>query len=66
MVENTSSVVVGTVPMTKTIYGFHTERRKEVIASRKTINNSVYGKTVENLRYRVDLRLIPYAKDYQR
>lgn len=52
--------------MTKTIYGFHTERRKEVIASRKIINNSVYGKTVENLRYRVDLRLIPYAKDYQR
>ena len=31
----------------------------------KLINNSVYGKTVESLRRRINVRLINDAKDYK-
>ena len=31
----------------------------------KMINNSVYGKTVESLRRRINVRLINDAKDYK-
>ena len=32
----------------------------------KLTNNSVYGKTMENLINRVDVRLLASAKDYQK
>ena len=31
---------------------------------RKSINNTVYGKTMENLRDRIDVRLASNKKDY--
>ena len=32
----------------------------------KLINNSFYGKTIENLRKRINIRLVNNAKDYKK
>ena len=49
--------------------GFNNDKRKNAVNSSKDffklMNNSVYGKTIENLRKRVKVRLADNAKDYK-
>ena len=50
---------------------FNTDKRKNAVISFgkdffKLMNNSVYGKTMENLRKRVKVRLVNNAKDYKK
>ena len=45
---------------------FNTYRRKYATNSFKLMNNSVYGKTMENLRKRINFRLVNTAKDYKK
>ena len=40
------------------------EKNRDNKALRKSINNTVYGKTMENLRDRIDVRLASNKKDY--
>ena len=53
----------------RTYIDFNTEKRKNAANSFerqffKLMINSVYGKTMENLRKRVNVRLVNNAKDY--
>ena len=48
---------------------FNTERRKEAINEAdknhfKLLNNAVYGKTMENMRKRIKIRVVKNAKDF--
>lgn len=48
---------------------FNTDKRKHATSNFersvfKLINNSVYGKRMENLRKRINIRLVSSAKDY--
>ena len=50
---------------------FNTEKRKNAANSFekdffKPMNNSVYGRTMENLRKRINVRLVNNAKDYKK
>ena len=50
---------------------FNTYKRKHATNSFekdffKLINNSVYGKTIENLRKKIKIRLVNNAKDYEK
>ena len=50
---------------------FNTDKRKNVVSSfennfLKLMINSIYGKTMENLRKRISVRLINNYKDYAR
>ena len=53
--------------MDKKCIDFNTDKRKNVSSFEKDffklMNNVVYGKTVENLRERVKVRLVDNAKD---
>ena len=53
----------------KTYIDFDTEKRKNAANSFqkdlfKLMNNSIYGKTIENLRKKITVRLVNNAKDY--
>ena len=53
----------------KKCINFDTEKRKNIKnkfekSLFKLINNSAYGKTMENLRKRINVRLVNNAKDY--
>ena len=55
----------------KTYIDFNTDKRKNAANSFgkdffKLLNNSVYGKTIENLRKLINIRLIISAKDYKK
>ena len=55
----------------KTYLDFDTEKRKNAVNSFendffKQMINSVYGKTMENLRKRIDVKLVNNAKDYKK
>ena len=57
--------------MVKKNIDFNTYKRKNAANSFekyffKLINNSVYGKTMENLRKRINVRLINNVKDYKK
>ena len=48
---------------------FNTERRKEATNEAdknhfKLLNNAVYGKTIENMRKRIKIRVVKNAKDF--
>ena len=43
---------------------FNTDKRMAKVLKR--MNNSAYGKTIENLRERINVRLIISAKDYKK
>ena len=50
---------------------FNTGKRKNALNSYgkdffKLMNNSIYGKTMEHLRKRVNIRLVDNAKDYEK
>ena len=50
---------------------FNTGKRKNAVNSYgkdffKLMNNSIYGKTMEHLRKRVNVRLVNNAKDYKK
>ena len=55
----------------KTYIDFNTEKRKSDVNNFekeffKLMINSVYGKTMENLRKRINVRLVNNAKDYKK
>ena len=55
----------------KTCIDFNTDKRKNAANNFekdffKLMNNSVYGKTIENLRKRINVRLVNNAKDYKK
>ena len=55
----------------KTYIDFNTEKRKSDVNNFekeffKLMINSVYGKTMENLRKRTNVRLVNNAKDYKK
>ena len=57
--------------MVKTILDFNTDKRKNAVNSFekdffKLMNNSVFGKTIENLRKRISVKLINNSKNYVR
>ena len=50
---------------------FNTDKRKNAANSFekyffKLINNNTFGKTMENLRKRINVRLVSNAKDYEK
>ena len=54
---------------TKPYIDFNTERRKEATNEAdnnhfKLLNNSAYGKTMENMRKRITIRVVKNAKDF--
>ena len=56
--------------MVKRIHWFNTDKRIKAANSFekiffKLMINSVYGKTMENLRKRINVRLVNNAKDYK-
>ena len=57
--------------MVKKYIDFNTDKRRNAVISFdidffKLMNNSVYGKTMENLRKRIKIRLVNNAKDYKK
>ena len=57
--------------MVKKYIDFHTDKRKTAVNSSENdffelVNNSVFGKTMENLRKRINVKLFNNSKDYVR
>ena len=55
--------------MDKTIYQFYTQKRKEATNELdknlfKLLNNAVFGKTMENMRKRIKIRIITNEKEF--
>ena len=51
--------------MAKTIFGnIHAKKEKDETVLHKLMSNAVYGKTMENVRNRIDVQLLNNGKDY--
>ena len=70
--KNTSRIKIQKITMIKTIYWIQQAKKnrrrkngnKDGKALHIVMNNAVYGKTVENLRNRVDVKLVNNEKEY--
>ena len=70
--KNASHIRIQSITMVETICWIQHKRtigadkkgQKDGKASYKSMNNAVYGKTMKNLRNRIDVKLVSNKKDY--